>query len=763
MRAHILLATILGLGLVLVSAKPADAKKQTITELVEVIDGPKRKYDFVDKYDAVRELGALNSAAAAQELASRLNGPFGHAAAAGLASMDNVAALPIIIAALPSADDWNRSVLCVALANIGGSKATTALVDLMDNDSHKWVRRQAVYALGTEARRNPSGPAVQALVKSLDTRELEAIIRRVLWRVHSVKAAPTIRKLLQSPSSKDRGFACDWLRSRRDSASTTALFALLKVEQDKEVIAKATVALSVVHSANRADDVARLLTSGLQGADPKPALKSLSRTLKHRTGPLAPKLAKPLVQSLHRLFAHSDRGVARTAVIVAGSLGHPSTAAHVIPLLKDDDSYMRGNAFDALAATMTTRGEAKVLFAAMAEKRGLSNSLRTTDKRKGLAKLVLPGLKAKSKHDRIATAGLLQRLADPVAGPALVKALAKETDRRAAGAFADALRTCRNLSVLPAMVPLLYKRTAQTDVWETFISLDRQQSFKASRSVIAKGGVVAQNMVARVSGYAGDEILFQWAAGHKEANIRRAAASQLSNVRTLGSVGLLCKLLLDSDQSTQRSAAKSLGEIPFSGSARCLVGAIPRAAKTVLFKEAIYQSLRELSGEKFPNTAKPWKGWLKDKMGLGKGVPGLAVALQSDSSERISMAANAAQRLSKKDVRRLLPALLGALDKTHNTRIRVALIGAIASAGAASSRALLRKDLDRLNNVDELSARAQALYASKDNTGLVLLVDKLEKVRYQSDTEKVAAALAAITGQGYSTDFAVWKSRLAGK
>lgn len=749
------------LGLSTLSAEEVQAKKHSFSELIEIIDGPKRKYDFVDKYDAFYELGKLNSEAAAKELASRITGKWGHAAASALADMDNVAAVPIVIKALSSADVWERSVLCGALGNMGGDDAARTLVDLMDNDADKWVRRQAVYALRKDAQRRPTGIALKALVRSLDTKELVSIIKRVLWTVRDKAAGPSIRKLLSSPDEDTRAFACDWIRAQRDSGSTNALFKLLKSERDQKVIANATLTLSVVHTANRSEDVTKLLTKGLSGSAPSKALSALGRTLRSRTSPLSPKVASALIRSVHRLFKHDDPEVARLAVIIAGQIGDPSTASLAIPFLSDKSRYMQSNALDAVAATMTKPAQAKALLAAVTKENHLRSRYSGIKKRKGVAKLLLPGLKSQERHVRSATAEILRRQADPIAAPALLAALKKETDRSTRGAIADALKACRNTKVVTGMASLLASKSrVNVSVLEAFVSLDRQQGFKASKAVLAKGGVVAQNLVSRVSGLAGDEVLFQWAANHKEPNVRRAAATQLANIKSLGSVGLLCKLLRDSDDSTRTSAAKSLGRIPRAGSARCLIDAIPRAKKTVLWKESIYRALRELSGEKFANEPAPWKAWHKSNMGLGKGVPGLAVALQSDSRDRMVMAANATARLRAKDARRLLPALLGALEKTHNTEARVVIIGAVATAGAPSSGALLRKDLDRVSAIPELIARTKALRSFGDDSGLQILVDKLGEKRSR-DREMIAAALSDITAKSYTTDAVVWQSRMA--
>ncbi len=742
---RLLLPICLTIGLLFAAAPNAHAKSRTFSQLVEVIDGPKKKYDFVDKIDALFELAKHDDMRAAQELVRQIGkSSMPYVAALALTEMRVAGSESLLIKALSSSDEDIRALLCVALGRVGGDKAVAALADRVKNDGDKWVRRHALYSLRFDAQRRPTGPAVQALMNALQSRELVDTATRVLWRVHDVRAASLVRQGLTHSSKDVREFSCDWLRSRKDAASTNALFALLAKEKDTDVRAKAMLALAIVHPASRSKDVAMLLTKGLRDADPSRALSALNRTLGHREGTFPPAVAGQIASGLHRLFSHSDDEIARSAVLAAKHLGHASTAAKVIPLLGSSSRYMRQAAIAAMGNSMTKAREAKALLKAIENEDGQNSALdafsRQIRVRKGVAKLVLAGLSSKSQHVRRATAKLLGRQGDSVAASALIRALKTEPDRSTAEAMGTALQTCATPSVLRSMTPLLGQKRGNREAATAFIRVDRKQRFKEAAGVISKGGKAAEALLNASKGLAGDEVLYQWAASSKEKLLRGIAAQKLKKMTSLTSVGLLCKLLKDNDSYTAKEAASALGATHRAGAGRCLVAALGKGKQKSSKDEAVYRALKRLSGEAHGDDARAWKSWAKGNMGLGRGVPGLAIALQSGVRERVALAAYAAERLPAKQVRRLLPALIDALEKEHQTQVRVALLCAIAVARARSTSTILHKDLARQRNPDELIARAKALLAIGDDAGKQLLIEKLADEKYR-DRDAIEAAL----------------------
>ncbi len=729
-------------GFLLVASASAHAKPRSIAELVEVIDGPKKKYDFVDKIDALHEIAEHNNLRAVEELVRRLD--TSRIAASVLTEMHVAGSERLLIKALSSNDEDIRAAICIALGRLGSDRAVQALADRVVNDSDKWVRRNALHSLRNDAQKRPAGPAVRALVDALQSSELEDTAKRVLWTVHDVRAASLIRPGLENPSKEVRAFSCDWLRSRKDAASTDALIALLAKEKDRDVRAKAMLTLAIVHPNSRSKEVAMLLTKGLGDADPSRALSALNRTLKHREGVFPPAVAGRIASSLHRLFSHSDDEIARSAVLAAKQLGHASTAAKAIPLLDSSSRYMRQAAIAAVGNSMTNSREAKALLKAIENEDGQNSALSTFAReirvRKGVAKLVLAGLSSRSKHVRRATAKLLGRQGDSAAAFALIRALQKEPDRNTAEAMGIALQTCATPAVLRSMTPLLAQKRGNREAAKAFVRVDRKQRFKEAAGVISKGGKAAEALLNASKGLAGDEVLYQWAASSKEKLLRGIAAKKLKTMTSLTSVGLLCKLLQDRDSYTAQRAASSLGESHRAGAGRCLVGALGSSKHKSVQDEVIYRALQRLSGEKYGDDARAWKSWAKGNMGLGRGVPGLAIALQSGVRERVALAAYAAERLPAKQVRRLLPALLGALEKEHQTQVRVALMCAIAVAKARSTSTILHKDLERQRDPDELIARARALLAIGDDSGKQLLIERVADQKYR-DRDAIEAAL----------------------
>ena len=65
--------------------------------------------------------------------------------------------------------------------------------------------------------------------------------------------------------------------------------------------------------------------------------------------------------------------------------------------------------------------------------------------------------------------------------------------------------------------------------------------------------------------------------------------------------------------------------------------------------------------------------------------------------------------------------------------------------------------MDRLRNVDEMIARAEALYGVGETSGLQKLIDALADAR-ERDRDKIAVALARITKRRYRTDYRAWLS-----
>lgn len=748
MRSFVLCCV--ALACLVLQVPEAGAKTHTFDELIEIIDGPKRKYDFVDKIDAFDELARLNDMRTVKELIRRLDKDWGHLALWALVEMRVPGSEPLLIKALASPDEWRRSLLCVALGRLGGDKAVAALVGRIDKDSEKWVRRQAIHALRHDAQARPTGPAVRGLMRAMESPELVSSARRVLWTLRDLRSGPLVRKGLLNASKEVRGLAADWIRSRNDSGSTDALFKLLKKEPEDEVRTKAMLALAMVHPQSRATEVATLLTKGLSKADPSKALSALLRTLRHRTRAFPPKVAASIATSLHRLFQHTDKELARTAVLAAQYLGHASSASRVLPLLKSSDRYMRQAAIAAVGNCMSKAGEGKALLQAIENPDGQHSALQTYSreirKRKGVAKLVIAGLNSSSVHVRRATAKLLQRQEDPTSAKALIRALKKESDRKTAEDLSRALKTTATIGSLSSMAPLLVQKQGNRErenrhLAKAFVLVDRHQGFKASRSIITQGGTAALALLGATPGFDGDEAMYQWAATSNDKNLRGRAAGKLRSVASLASMGILCKLLGDSDSNTRLQAAKSLGESNRAGAARCLIGALGVKHEGLLSKESLFTALGRLSGEKFGKDEAAWKSWQKKNMGLGRGIPGLAVALQSGTRERVMMAAFQIQRLPSQQVRRLTPALQDALKSERQRRARIVLIDAIAKGRSPSAAVLLRKDLDKVHDSQELIARAKALLVLDDPTGRDLLLTKFEDKNFR-DREMVGAALA---------------------
>jgi len=746
-------------ALCLFAGTAAEAKQRSYAELVAVVKGPERKYDFVDRIDALVELASFNDARAAKELVQLLDGPWAHMAAYALADIDAPAALPILIKALAHKDDWVRSLVCVAIGRIGGPKAVAALAERIDHDRDKWVRRQAVYALRYEAQRHPAGPALDVLVNALRYPEMVDSVESVLWTVDDTGHAPArVRKALDSKSADVRGFACDWLRTRKDTASTAALLKLLAMESDADVHSKALYAVAVVHDAGHAEGVVKALTQGLLGKDPLPAMRALGRVLDH--GPLPESLAARVASAVHRPLRDNDPEVVRMAVILAGELGHPSSTAKILRLLASKDRHMRQAAITAVGNTMTRPAEGKALLAAIEDEDGQNQMLEAfalIRPRKAVAKLVVPALRSSSMHVRRATARLLERQADPVAADALVKALTKEEDRRAAELMGEALAATGAVRIVGKLEPLLARRAGGLEVSAAFVHLDRMQGFKASKAVIAKGGDAAIALVTAATRnvFPGDEVLFQWSAGSKDKELRRLAAEGLGQVSTASPVRTLCGLLADKEDQVMRSAARALAETRRPEAVRCLITALDRSRKTVLRKEEAARALGRLSGQRLGDDGVAWKKWAKANVGVG--LAGLDRLLRGDAPELVEMAAHAAESLERNRQRRLLPALFDALDKQHQGRVRVAIIAVIGAAHATSAGPILRKELERVRDARELIARADALHIIGDDSGVQRLIAELADDRNR-DRDEIAVALARITKRPYRSDYRSWSS-----
>ncbi len=755
-RIHTL---VLALGLCLLAATNANAqaKSRSFSELTRTIDGGP-EYSSVDKSEAIYQLAKFSDVPGTQKLVELLQGPLAPAAASALSNLRVAGSEAILIKALKSSNAKAKGLLCFLLGQRHTKTARTVLAEIVRHERSTSVLRAAVYALRWDVQRRPTGLAVSALLDATKRRSVAA--KDVLMSIHNMRAAPFFREGLVSRSSTVREISREWLEAHRTIENATALAALSSTTRRPNVRQKAMHAYHSLGKKTGAQEAASILTKGLDDPDSSRVLRSLAaldRSLKSNGTPLPPSVNTLVSRRMHALFAHSDPAVVSSALLIAAHLGHASSTSKALSLTFSADCSIRAAAVTAVARTMTKPREGKALLRAIEKNSGAgsgctpgrsreSKSMGTHydlgKPRKGVARLVLDGLASPVKAVRLSTAESLIRQRDPVAALALIQAIGKEADPTVAKKMGRALHQCATPVVLRSMIPLLSTGLATAEVARAFVHADRAQNFTESLPILSQGGKAA---LALLRASSRDTALYKHALLSEEAKVRIMASHMLGRMGSLLGIGVLCKLLEDSSQ--MRRAAQSLSQTHHPGAARCLVRALRNGRNVEVVK-----ALKQLTGE-YSNDPATWRQWLKDNMGLGQGLPGLADALQSGQAARVAMASKAAERLSTQEVRLLLPALVTAYKDNTSTKARVAIICAMGVAKEPSLAVLLHESLDdKHSGIDERIARSKVLLSLGDDLGRRKLFSKLAHLNERSskDTalrERIEEAIAQMQSQ----------------
>lgn len=519
-----------------------------------------------------------------------------------------------------------------------------------------------------------------------------------------------------------------------------------------------TLANTGVISADKKGSQLRQFAREIKGPNSHEAFMALAKAMYKSPLVFSNLEADALSRSIYPFLRHNDSYTQRAAVKVLGQLGRPESADKLIALLPGT-GYLSQDLVLAVLQTMTTKSHASALFAALEieGQRSAVNIYRRYIGRPGLAPLLIPALSSHSPTLRKATAELLERLADPIAGDALVRAIQREDDYRVANAIANALTTCADKKHLPALLRLLNTKGMRglTPLARAFLLVDRSNEYRASRPVIDAGRNTAMLLLDASSSKntPGVAVLSQWASRSKNSKIRERAASGLGLApSTPGTIGTLCQLLRDKNDSVRTIAYDAIRQHHRVGAARCLMGSL----QVRKHQDKVFRSLERLSGEKFGSNSRLWQEWLKQVSSTS--IPVLSVALQTGTPERQIIAAHSIAQLPKKQIQQLMGILKLSFSSARKTKVKIAILQAIVSANTRESQTIVNEGFqDGYQPIDLFLARARAMEKLGDRTAREHVRKRLIKDKGRN-AYHLATALWEFTGI-YNSSALYWSAK----
>jgi HEAT repeat protein len=748
----------------------AEQKTKSIDELMKVVKGPDNKVTPWDRWGAISDIGRHGTVEAAETLLSLFDSKLEMSAAMALIHIQDQKAVPLMLPKMSHKNEWVRAFVCSAVGMLGGDDAVSALTSVAENDDQMFVRQAAVYDLRHELFFNPKGPVVPALLEISKMKELAEDARYILRLLRDKAAVEKLYPALESEDAELRKLVCDMIRKLDHSDSTDRLLDLLKKEHDQEVIGRAIVALSSVHSPQRTAVVAAVFAGYLRDErNASSALSGIIEALQANNG-IGRENAASLGKALLPTLASKQSSLRHGGTNAFQKLSFPAAAPELIALLKEEeDFYIRDSAVIALGNCLRKEEELRFLLDYCKEKSIDSSTIDDALERVHKSVPVSPFI------DQIQEEG------SPFAREA-IKALGWKKDPSTAGPLldlvekggpwaplaAETLVVVAGKDELPRMTDLLVNKSKHRiqELIYSFVALDRLNGFAQTKALFSAGGEKENEALVAVlyrwnEVPTDDRMLIQFLTAESK-EVRRAAINPLSRIDSKNGRKAICTVVQnDPDRTVREEAGKALGIFADLDTIECLISAYDKALadkNAILVKEGIQHGLQRATGQRYED-AKRYRAWLSENIGVDKEIGKyIQLLAHEDENVRLLAAREIAQWPVAKEQRKALAPLIALLKKGGRYAEEFVWIRGLSRIGDPGAVSVLRVQLKNEYNLEMVAAIAKALLDLNNTQGVDLMINMLSPDwdGRTYDQNELIDALSIVTGQPLQYDADLW-------